>query len=326
MLSLFKKKEEQKLEEKVEEKSGGGFLARMRDGLRKSSDQITGGITKIFTTRKLDQAALDELEEVLIMADLGPDLAAELVKDFGKEKFGKDISDEEVRTELATRIEAILAPYAKPLVLDESKKPYVILVVGVNGAGKTTTIGKFAQQFTSEGKKVVLAAGDTFRAAAIEQLKVWGERADVRVVASEQGADSAALAHDAIAAAKRDGADVLMIDTAGRLQNKSDLMAELQKMIRVMKKQDESAPHAVLLVLDATVGQNAVSQTKIFKELVDVTGLIVTKLDGTAKAGVVVALARQFGLPVHAIGVGEKASDLSAFDAAEFAKSLAGKE
>lgn len=322
MLSLFKKKEEQK----AEEKSEGGFLARMRAGLQKSSDQITGGITKIFTTRKLDQAALDELEEVLIMADLGLDLAAELVKDFAKEKFGKDITDEEVRAELAMRVEKILAPYAQPLEITADKKPFVILVVGVNGAGKTTTIGKFAQQFTDEGKKVVLAAGDTFRAAAIEQLKVWGQRAGVRVVASEQGADSAALAHDAIAAAKRDNADVLLIDTAGRLQNKSDLMAELQKMIRVMKKQDETAPHAVLLVLDATVGQNAVSQTKTFKELVDVTGLVVTKLDGTAKAGVVVSLARQFGLPVHAIGVGEKASDLSAFDAGEFARSLTGKE
>lgn len=322
MLNLFNKKEEQKSEEKPE----GGFLSRMRSGLKKSSDQITGGITKIFTTRKLDAEALDELEEVLIMADLGPELAAELVKDFGREKFGKDISDEEVRAELAARIETILAPYAKPLVIDADKKPFVILVVGVNGAGKTTTIGKFAQQFQDEGKKVMLAAGDTFRAAAIEQLQVWGARAGVPVIAKEQGADSAALAHDAVAAAKRDGADVLLIDTAGRLQNKSDLMAELQKMIRVMKKQDENAPHAVLLVLDATVGQNAVSQTKTFKELVDVTGLVVTKLDGTAKAGVVVALARQFGLPVHAIGVGEKASDLSAFDAAEFAKSLAGKE
>lgn len=265
---------------------------------------------------------MDELEEVLIMADLGPDLAAELVKDFGKEKFGKDITGAEVRTELAARITDILQSYARPLEIAADKKPFVILVVGVNGAGKTTTIGKFAEQFQSEGKKVMLAAGDTFRAAAIEQLKVWGARANVPVIASTQGGDSAAIAHDAIVTAKKENADVLLIDTAGRLQNKTDLMAELQKMIRVMKKQDESVPHAVLLVLDATVGQNAVSQTKTFKELVDVTGLVVTKLDGTAKAGVVVALARQFGLPVHAIGVGEKASDLSAFDAAEFAKSL----
>jgi len=323
MLSLFKK---DKKEEAVQENPEGNFLTRMRDGLKKSSDQITGGITKIFTTRKLDQAALDELEEVLIMADLGPDLAAELVKDFGKEKFGKDISDEEVRSELAARIENILTPYARPLEIDADKKPFVILVVGVNGAGKTTTIGKFAQQFQGTGKKVMLAAGDTFRAAAIEQLKVWGGRAGVPVITSTQGGDSAALAHDAIVAAKKENADVLLIDTAGRLQNKSDLMAELQKMIRVMKKQDESAPHAVLLVLDATVGQNAVSQTKVFTEMVGVTGLVVTKLDGTAKAGVVVALARQFGLPVHAIGVGEKASDLSAFNAAEFARSLVGKE
>ena len=318
MLSLFKKNDVEKPE--------GGFLARMRDGLKKSSDQITGGITKIFTTRKLDQAALDELEEVLIMADLGPDLALELVKDFGKEKFGKDISDDEVRTELAARIEVILQPYAQPLPVDEAQKPFVILVVGVNGAGKTTTIGKFAQQFQDEGKKVMLAAGDTFRAAAIEQLQTWGARAGVPVIAKAQGSDSAALAHEAVATAKRDGADVLLIDTAGRLQNKSDLMAELEKIVRVIKKQDAAAPHAVLLVLDATVGQNAVSQTKVFTEMVGVTGLVVTKLDGTAKAGVVVALARQFGLPIHAIGVGEKASDLSAFDAGEFARSLVGKE
>jgi fused signal recognition particle receptor len=296
----------------------------MRAGLQKSSENITGGITKIFTTRKLDQAALDELEEQLILSDLGPDLAAELVRDFGKEKFGKEITPEEVRAELAARIAAILAPHARPLVIDETQKPFVILVVGVNGAGKTTTIGKLAQHYQSEGKKVMLAAGDTFRAAAIEQLTVWGQRAGVPVVAKQQGADSAALAHEAIAAARADGMDILMMDTAGRLQNKTDLMAELEKIVRVMKKQEASAPHAVLLVLDATVGQNAVSQTKTFRDMVGVTGLMVTKLDGTARAGVVVALARQFGLPIHAIGVGEGAEDLQPFDANQFSGSLLG--
>jgi len=308
--------------EPASEKSSEGFLGRLRDGLKKSSDQITGGITKIFTTRKLDQAALDELEELLIMADLGPELAAELTKDFGKEKFGKEVTIEEVRSALAEQIATILLPVARPLEIDATKNPFVVLVVGVNGAGKTTTIGKLAQQYQMAGHKVMLAAGDTFRAAAIEQLQVWGARAGVPVIAKSQGADSAAVAHEALTEAKAVGADILLMDTAGRLHNKSDLMAELQKIVRVIRRQDENAPHAVLLVLDATTGQNAVAQTKTFKELVDVSGLIVTKLDGTAKAGVVVALARQFGLPIHAIGVGEKAEDLSAFDAKHFAGSL----
>jgi fused signal recognition particle receptor len=318
MLSLFNNKEKSQPDEKK------SWLGRLQGGLKKSSDQITSGITRIFTTRKLDQTALDELEEVLIMGDLGPDLAAELVRDFGKEKFGKDVTDVEVRSELADRITRILQPVAQPLVIDETQKPFVILVVGVNGAGKTTTIGKYAQQFQAQGKRLVLAAGDTFRAAAIEQLQAWGTRAGVPVIAKAQGADSAALVHEALVSAKKDSADVLLIDTAGRLQNKTDLMAELEKIVRVMKKQDAATPHAVLLVLDATVGQNAISQTKVFTEMVGVTGLVVTKLDGTAKAGVVVALARQFGLPIHAIGVGEKAEDLSAFDPGEFAKSLVG--
>ena len=323
MLSLFGKKQGTPVSEPQEKIS---WVGRLRAGLQKSSSQITGGITKIFTTRRLDQAALDELEELLIMADLGPELAAELTRNFGKEKFGKDVTNEEVRAELSARIAEILSGCAKPLAIDGAKKPFVILVVGVNGAGKTTTIGTLAQQYVAVGHKVMLAAGDTFRAAAIEQLQVWGDRAGVPVVAKTQGADSAAVAHEAMSAAHTANADVLLMDTAGRLHNKSDLMAELQKLVRVIKKLDESAPHAVLLVLDATTGQNAVSQTKTFGELVDVTGLIVTKLDGTAKAGVVVALARQFGLPIHAIGVGETAADLSAFDANAFAKSLLGMD
>lgn len=317
MLNLFKKKPEA-----VEEKINEGWFARLRGGLKKSSSQLTDGITKIFTTRKLDQATLDELEELLIQADLGPDLAAELTRAFGKEKFGKDVRSEDVRVELSARLTEILMGCARPLVIDAAQKPFVILVVGVNGAGKTTTIGKLAQQYNAEGRNVMLAAGDTFRAAAIEQLQVWGDRARVSVIAKPQGSDSSAVAHEALAAARAAGADVLLLDTAGRLHNKSDLMAELQKLVRVIKKQDASAPHAVLLVLDATTGQNAISQTQTFKELVDVTGLIVTKLDGTAKAGVVVALARQFGLPIHAIGVGETAADLAPFDAKEFANSL----
>jgi fused signal recognition particle receptor len=311
-------------EKRVEEKNG--WLTRLRTGLQKSSDQIAGGITKIFTTRKLDQAALDELEELLIMADLGPELAAELVKNFGREKFGKEVTDAEVREALATQIAEILTPVAQPLMIDETKKPFVILVVGVNGAGKTTTIGKLAQRYQDEGKNVMLAAGDTFRAAAIEQLQVWGDRAGVKVVAKSQGADSAAVAHESLVAARAADAGVLLMDTAGRLHNKGDLMAELQKVVRVIRKTDETAPHAVLLVLDATTGQNAVAQTKTFKELVEVTGLIVTKLDGTAKAGVVVALARQFGLPIHAIGVGEGARDLQAFEAGQFARGLLGMD
>jgi len=308
--------------EEKQEADKTGWFTRLRVGLEKSSEQLAGGITKIFTTRKLDQTALDELEELLIMADLGPELAAQLTRNFAQEKFGKEITDEEVRSALAEQIAAILLPVARPLEIDAAKKPFVILVVGVNGAGKTTTIGKLAQQYQAAGHKVMLAAGDTFRAAAIEQLQVWGERAGVPVVAKTQGADSAAVAHEALEQAKVAGVNILLMDTAGRLHNKSDLMAELQKIIRIIRRQDESAPHAVLLVLDATTGQNAIVQTKTFKDLVDVSGLIVTKLDGTAKAGVVVALARQFGLPIHAIGVGEKAEDLSAFDAKHFARSL----
>ena len=301
-----------------------GWLARLRDGLSRTSAKLATGITGIFTKRKLDAAALQELEELLISGDLGPATAAKLTSELAKTRFDQEIAPEEVRGILAQEIAAILKPVAQPLTIDGARKPHVILVVGVNGTGKTTTIGKLAQRFREEGRKVMLAAGDTFRAAAIEQLKIWGERAGAAVIAREQGADAAGLAYDALAKAKAEGIDVLLVDTAGRLHNKADLMAGLQKIIRVLRKLDPEAPHDCLLVLDATTGQNAHQQVEIFREMTNVTGLIVTKLDGTARGGVVVALAERFKLPVHAIGVGESADDLKAFDADSFARSLMG--
>lgn len=301
-----------------------GWLARLREGLGRSSAKLAAGITGIFTKRKLDAAALQELEELLISGDLGPATAAKLTAGLAKTRFDQEIAPEEVRSILAQEIAAILKPVARPLTIDGARKPHVILVVGVNGTGKTTTIGKLAQRFREEGRKVMLAAGDTFRAAAIEQLKIWGERAGAAVIAREQGADAAGLAFDALSKARAEAIDVLLIDTAGRLHNKADLMAGLQKIIRVLRKLDPEAPHDCLLVLDATTGQNAHQQVEIFREMTSVTGLIVTKLDGTARGGVVVALAERFKLPVHAIGVGESADDLKAFDADSFARSLMG--
>jgi fused signal recognition particle receptor len=301
-----------------------GWLARLRDGLTRSSSKIADGITGIFTKRKLDDAALEELEELLIAADLGPATAAKLVANLAKTRFGKEVSPEEVRGALAADVAAILAPVAKPLTLVPGATPTVVLVVGVNGSGKTTTIGKLAKLYRDEGRKVVLAAGDTFRAAAVEQLKIWGERTGATVIAREAGADPAGLAYDALERAKAEGADVLLIDTAGRLHNKANLMAELQKVIRVLKKLDPAAPHACLLVLDATTGQNAHSQVEVFREMTDISGLVVTKLDGTARGGVVVALASKFGLPIHAIGIGEGADDLRPFSADAFGRSLMG--
>ena len=309
------------MSDKVEKQ---GWLSRLRSGLQRSSSKIADGIGGIFTKRKLDDETLTELEDVLITADLGPATAARLVKDFAKNRFGKDISDQEVKEALAGQIEEILTPYAKTLDIDEAKKPFVILVVGVNGVGKTTTIGKMAQMLHQQKYKLILAAGDTFRAAAISQLKIWGERTHSEVVAGEQGSDAAALAYKAHEKARNDGADILLVDTAGRLHNKNDLMQELAKVVRVLKKQDESAPHATLLVLDATTGQNAHAQVEVFRELTQVTGLVVTKLDGSAKGGVIVALADRFKLPIHAIGVGEGADDLQAFKARDFARSLMG--
>jgi fused signal recognition particle receptor len=301
-----------------------GWLARLRDGLSRSSTKLSAGIAGIFTKRRLDEAALQELEELLIAADLGPTTAAKLTAGLAKTRFDQEVTPEEVRAALAREIAAILAPVARPLAIDPARKPQVILVVGVNGTGKTTTIGKLAQRFREEGRRVLLAAGDTFRAAAVEQLKIWGERTGAAVVARETGADAAGLAYDALARARAEGADVLLIDTAGRLHNKADLMAGLQKIIRVLRKLDPEAPHDCLLVLDATTGQNAHQQVDIFRQMTDVTGLVVTKLDGTARGGVVVALAERFKLPVHAIGVGESADDLRSFEADSFARSLMG--
>jgi fused signal recognition particle receptor len=302
----------------------GGFFSRLKEGLSRSTQKLTEGITTVFQKRRLDDAALEELEELLIAADLGTAAAARVIAAFRRSRFGKEVTDAEVKQSLAEEIAAILAPVAKPLVLDPAKRPHVVLVVGVNGTGKTTTIGKLALQYRTEGKRAVLVAGDTFRAAAVEQLQIWGERVGAPVVSGGPGADPAGLSFDALTRAKADGADVLLIDTAGRLHNKGALMEELRKTIRVLRKQDETAPHSVLLVLDATTGQNAVQQVRVFKEMVDVTGLVVTKLDGSARGGIVVALAETFGLPVHAVGVGEQAGDLRPFDAQDFARGLVG--
>ncbi|MCB2102180.1 MAG: signal recognition particle-docking protein FtsY [Rhodobacterales bacterium] len=302
----------------------GGWLSRLKQGLSRSSSKIADGITGLFTKRKLDEAALEELEELLITADLGVTTAARLTANLAKTRFNQDVDPLEVRAALADDMAEILAPVARPLEIDRARRPHVVLVCGVNGSGKTTTIGKMARQYRDAGLKVLLAAGDTFRAAAIEQLQVWGERADSPVVAKDLGADSAGLAFDALERARREGFDVLLIDTAGRLQNKKDLMAELAKVVRVIRKLDETAPHDCLLVLDATVGQNAHSQVETFRDMVDVTGLAMTKLDGTARGGVVVALAERFGLPMHAIGVGEGINDLRPFEARAFARSLMG--
>lgn len=309
------------ISEPEEEKKG--WLSRLTSGLAKSSSKMTESITSVITKRKLDDETLEELEEALIVGDLGPATAARLTGDLAKNRFGKDVTDEEVREFLAEGITDILSPVAKPLEIGAGS-PHVILFAGVNGTGKTTTIGKLAKRFSDEGKSVMLAAGDTFRAAAVEQLKVWGERTGCAVVAKDIGADAGALAYEAMEAAKQAGVDVLLVDTAGRLQNKSNLMDELQKVVRVIKKHDENAPHQTLLVLDATTGQNAHSQVELFDKAVDVTGLIVTKLDGTAKGGVIVSLADKYKKPIHAIGVGESVDDLHAFKAVDFARSLMG--
>src|SRR4051794_11151743 len=299
---------------------------RLTHGMRRTSANISEGVTGLFTKRKLDAATLDDLEDVLIQADLGVETASRITQAIGEGRYNKEIAPEEVKAILAGEVEKTLAPVAKPLAVEGAKKPFVILMVGVNGSGKTTTIGKLAQKFRAQGLNVMLAAGDTFRAAAIEQLKIWGERTGVPVMAREQGADAAGLAFDALQEAKAREADVLLVDTAGRLQNKTGLMAELEKIVRVMKKLDDSAPHAVLLVLDATVGQNAVSQVDLFRQTAGVTGLVMTKLDGTARGGILVALAAKFGLPVHFIGVGEGVEDLEPFAARDFARAIAGLE
>ena len=300
------------------------WMQRLASGLKRSSDQLTGGIAEIFTKKKLDQAMLAELEDVLIQADFGLDVASSITAALRRDRFERDISPEEVRALMAAEIERTLAPVAQPLPIDAAQKPFVILMVGVNGSGKTTTIGKLASLFSAQGKSVILAAGDTFRAAAIEQLQVWGQRTGAPVIARPAGSDAAGLAFDALTEAKAQGRDILIIDTAGRLQNRDELMGELEKIIRVIKKVDPSAPHATLLTLDATTGQNALNQVEIFGRRAGVTGLVMTKLDGTARGGILVAIARKYGLPVHFIGVGEGIDNLEPFAADDFARALTG--
>ncbi|MDO8981856.1 MAG: signal recognition particle-docking protein FtsY [Afipia sp.] len=299
---------------------------RLSAGLKRTSSSLGTAVADLVTKRKLDRAMLDDIEDVLLRADLGTEVAARIAEAVGKGRYDKSVSAEDVTTIVATEVEKVLSPVAKPLEIDATQKPFVILVVGVNGSGKTTTIGKLAAKLSAEGRKVMLAAGDTFRAAAIEQLKVWGERNKVPVVARAQGSDSASLAFEAVEAAKAQDIDVLLIDTAGRLQNKTELMVELEKVRRVIGKVDSTAPHAVLLVLDATVGQNALSQVDAFQKTAGVTGLVMTKLDGTARGGILVALSEKYKLPVHFIGVGEGIDDLAPFTARDFARAIAGQE
>jgi len=301
-----------------------GLFARLTAGLSRSTTALTQGIVALFTKRRLDDEALAELEDVLLAADLGPTTAANVVARLRRTKFGREVTPDEVRAALADEVAEVLAPLARPLAVDAAARPFVVLVVGVNGTGKTTTIGKLAKHFREQGLRVMLAAGDTFRAAAIEQLTIWAERTGAAIVAKPPGADAAGLAFDALSRAKAEGFDVLLIDTAGRLQNKAGLMAELEKIVRVLKKLDPAAPQACLLTLDATTGQNAIGQVEVFRSVAAVTGLVMTKLDGTARGGVLVAVAQKFGLPVHFIGVGESVDDLQPFDAAAFARALAG--
>jgi fused signal recognition particle receptor len=331
------------------------FFKKLRDRMFRSSDKLAEGLDALVAEtpepddvapeaaaekpgllgrilgregearRILDDEMLERLEDVLIQSDMGVDTAARVTANIAEGRFGKRISTAELRQALASEIARIMGPVARPLPL-YPQKPQVVLVVGVNGSGKTTTIGKLASQFKAAGKKVVIAAGDTFRAAAVEQLQVWGNRAGVPVLTAPEGSDPASLAFDALTQAQQDGADLLMIDTAGRLQNRQDLMEELAKIVRVIRKKDPTAPHNTILVLDATTGQNAVAQVEIFRKIADVSGLVMTKLDGTAKGGVLVSLADKFGLPIHAIGVGEQIDDLSPFDPDDFARALVGLE
>src|SRR5262245_7837485 len=299
------------------------WFQRLKAGLTKSSSRLSQNIAGIFTKRKLDAATLEELEDTLIQADLGVETSMRITEALAQGRFNKEISPDEVRAVLAAEVERTLRPVALPLALTGAHRPHVILVVGVNGTGKTTTIGKLASHLARQGHSVTLAAGDTFRAAAIDQLKIWAERVNAEIVAHKVGADAAGLAFEALSRARENGSNVLLIDTAGRLQNKRALMDELEKMIRALRKIDPSAPHQVLLVLDATTGQNALNQVEVFKDKAGVTGLIMTKLDGTARGGILVAISAKFALPVHAVGVGEAVDDLAPFDAAEFARAIA---
>ena len=301
-----------------------GWLARLRAGLSRSSSRLSDGISGIVSGRRLDDQAVEEIEELLITADLGVATAARLGANLAKTRFGREVTSQEVREALADDIAAILEPVARPFEIESGRKPHVVLVCGVNGVGKTTTIGKLAKLQADAGAAVILAAGDTFRAAGVSQLELWGKRVGCPVISRPTGSDAAGLVYDALAEARERAADLLIVDTAGRLHNRADLMAELQKIIRVLKKVDPTAPHSCLLVLDATTGQNAHAQVETFRDMTDVTGLIVTKLDGSAKGGVLVALAERFALPVHAVGVGEAAEDLRPFEARAFARGLMG--
>ena len=322
VFGFFKKKEISQIEKDPEKKRI--WFQKLKTGLFKSSDKITQDVKKIFVNKKLDVQTLNDLEELLIMADLGPASAEKLTAELANEKFDKNIKPDEVRVFLAKKIEETLVEIARPVELDNNQKPNVILVVGVNGTGKTTTIGKLAHQYSGQGKKIIIAACDTFRAAAVEQLEIWAQRANAGFLKGNEGTDPASLAFDALQKAKAENSDILFIDTAGRVQNKTELMEELAKIIRVIRKIDPTSPHHCLLTLDATTGQNALSQVEIFKQVAEISGLIITKLDGSAKGGVLLSLAEKFNLPVHAIGVGEKIEDLQSFEASEFAKSLMG--
>jgi len=300
------------------------WFQRLKQGLSRSSSALTEGITSIFTKRKLDDDALQDLEDVLLQADLGVETSMAITERLAKDRYDKEISDEEVRSVLAGEVKTVLEPVARPLTISGDHSPHVVLVVGVNGTGKTTTIGKLASKLRAEGKSVMLAAGDTFRAAAIDQLKIWAERTGSSIVARTPGSDAAGLVFDAMAQAREAGIDVLLIDTAGRLQNRTELMDELEKIVRVIRKNDETAPHDVLLTLDATTGQNALSQVEIFKKTAGVTGLVMTKLDGTARGGILVAISSKHRIPVHYIGIGEGVADLEPFSADDFANAIAG--
>jgi len=299
------------------------WLERLKKGLTKTSSKLTQNVIAAVDGRKLDQEAIEQLEDALIMADMGPSVAAQLIGSLDDMR-GKTVSDAEVRERISEEVTRILERVAEPIDLSHNKKPFVILVIGVNGTGKTTTIGKLASALKNSGEKVMIAAGDTFRAAAVEQLQIWGERAGVPVVTQDNGSDAASLAFEAIQKAKDKNIDVLLIDTAGRLHNKSNLMDELKKIVRVIKKIDPSAPHETLLTLDATTGQNALSQVKVFGEMANVTGIALTKLDGTAKGGVVISLAKAYDIPVRLIGVGEGQEDMQPFQPREFARGLLG--
>jgi fused signal recognition particle receptor len=298
---------------------------RLSGGLKRTSSSIGGAVSDLVVKRRLDQAMLDEIEDALIRADLGVETAARIAAAIGEGRYDKSITADEVKAVVAAEVEKVLTPVAKSLAIKEAK-PFVALVIGVNGSGKTTTIGKIAAKLRAEGRSVMLAAGDTFRAAAIDQLNIWGGRSGASVIARAPGADAAGVAFDALTEARGEEVDVLLVDTAGRLQNKAVLLDELQKIVRVMKKVDPSAPHAVLLVLDATIGQNALSQVEVFRDIAGVTGLVMTKLDGTARGGILVAIAAKYGLPVHFIGVGESIDDLAPFSAGDFARAIAGMD